>query len=384
LVTGLSVLENTDWSKFHHAYGRATDTPDHLHALLHGDENACKSALEHLWSAIIHQGTPWTATAPVALVVAGIVFDERIDRVESLRASLISFLVSVAEAPVNAGASIAELRQMAAFDLKPFVNSADDNAIYENEQAANAFFAQSILGCLDVAPALMDVMIESMAYPNARVRAVAAMGAVSLAKTEALGQHAQMIESRLWTLAETATDSDERCAHVLALGSLGSSPLKFLADPKPSVRMCAALAPALAAHPPAIDLLIETLERNAKEMDEWFINKPPQFPMRPRYAVVARLVKQVKDFDRIARSAVSVVGATAKYCVDYDWGPLLAAAFPHGDGLVQTESQRLFLTALIQKADLWDSKFGNPLEWFTKAKLPYDRKACAQMLGIRL
>jgi hypothetical protein len=34
MLTGLAALENTDWSKLHHVYGRATDTPGHLRALL--------------------------------------------------------------------------------------------------------------------------------------------------------------------------------------------------------------------------------------------------------------------------------------------------------------------------------------------------------------
>lgn len=71
LLTGFAALDATDWSKLHHAYGRATDTPEHLRALLRDDAESRKNALEHLWSAIIHQGTPWTATGPAALVVAG-------------------------------------------------------------------------------------------------------------------------------------------------------------------------------------------------------------------------------------------------------------------------------------------------------------------------
>jgi hypothetical protein len=77
-LTGLRALDNADWSRLHHAYGRATDTPGHLRALLEEDPEARKKALSHLWSAIILQGTPWTATGPAALVVAGLLSDERI------------------------------------------------------------------------------------------------------------------------------------------------------------------------------------------------------------------------------------------------------------------------------------------------------------------
>src|SRR5262249_48399 len=138
MLTGLPALESTDWSRLHHAYGRATDTPGHLRALLQEDLESRRKAMSHLWSAIIHQGTPWTAAGPAALVVAGLLSDQRIDRGEPNRANLLSFLVSVAEVPEQAGLSIEELERMAAFDIDPFVNSGDDDALYGNENAANS------------------------------------------------------------------------------------------------------------------------------------------------------------------------------------------------------------------------------------------------------
>lgn len=97
-----------------------------------------------LWSAIIHQGTPWTATGPAALVVAGLLSDERIDRGEPIRANLLSFLVEVAKAPQEAALGIEELERMAAFDIEPFLDLEDDKALYENEDAADSFYARAI------------------------------------------------------------------------------------------------------------------------------------------------------------------------------------------------------------------------------------------------
>src|SRR5207253_670743 len=116
MLTGLPALENTNWSRLHHAYGRATDTPGNLRALLLEDPESRHKAMQHLWSAIIHQGTPWTATEPAALVVAGLLSDPRMDRGEPIRSYLLEFLGSVAEAPAQTGLSIEELERMAAFD----------------------------------------------------------------------------------------------------------------------------------------------------------------------------------------------------------------------------------------------------------------------------
>src|SRR5688572_33357142 len=126
MLTGLPALENTDWSRLHHAYGRATDTPGHLSALLNEDLESRKKALDHLWSAVIHQGTPWTATGPAALVVAGLLSDPRLDRGHPIRARLLAFLVEVAEAPGSAGVEMDKLQEMAAFDIEPYLNSTDD------------------------------------------------------------------------------------------------------------------------------------------------------------------------------------------------------------------------------------------------------------------
>lgn len=44
MQTGFAALEATDWSTLHHAYGRATDTPGHLRALVEGDHEAYEQA----------------------------------------------------------------------------------------------------------------------------------------------------------------------------------------------------------------------------------------------------------------------------------------------------------------------------------------------------
>ncbi|BCJ76555.1 hypothetical protein CS0771_60990 [Catellatospora sp. IY07-71] len=73
-----------------HAYGWAVDTSGHLAALAERDPAARDAALDHLWSAVLHQGTPWTATPPAAVAVAGLVGDPRLAAAEDaeLRARL--------------------------------------------------------------------------------------------------------------------------------------------------------------------------------------------------------------------------------------------------------------------------------------------------------
>ncbi|GAK49578.1 hypothetical protein U14_00801 [Candidatus Moduliflexus flocculans] len=380
MLIGLPALENANWPKLHHAYGRALDTPQHLRALLDGGDEAIKDAVSHLCSAIIHQGTPWTATEPAALTVAGFLSDKRIDRCKPLRAHLFAFLASVAEASVRTEISREELEKTAKFDLEPFLNSEDDERLFNDENASNAFYARSVLGCMKAAPELIKVMLEGLKHLNPRVRTRAAMGAVMLTNADSLRDYAKSVEIRLLWLAQTTRDIDERSAHVLALGDLGYAPIEFLHDPSPAVRMCAALAPGFATNPAALRELLNMVERQAGNIDTWFKDKPPQFAMCPRFAVVARLVESVADFAQLANAAIALVKITTIHCVDFDWGPLLAAAFKDGDGQIATEAQRRFLAALVKNQKLWDAHFSNPHKWFKKAGLPYDRNECAKMI----
>ena len=382
LLTGLSALEQTDWTRLHHAYGRATDTPGHLRALLEEDAAGRKAAMEHLWSAIIHQGTPWTATGPVALVVAGLLLDERIDRgPEPIRANLMSFLVEVAETFNRTGMTIEELERMAAAaNIGPLIDAGyDDEALWEEEETVNAFYARSVLECVAAAPVITDAMLAGLDHADAPVRVRAAIGAASLAMST-MRDRAPEIESRLTAMIRASSDSDERSALVLALGQLRSDAvLESLSDPSRAVRVCAALAPGLRGHPAATAALLDAFNHHVTEIDGWFTNRPPQFFGYPRFEVVARLVESVKDFDRLVPGALALLPIADKRTVDRDWGPLLAAAFPAGDGIVKTPAQRQFLQALVDQRKLWDPVYGNPLQWFRKAGLTYDRKACARI-----
>ena len=379
---GLAAVDDFDWSQLHHAYGRAVDAPSELRALLDRNPERRRAAVKYLWSAILHQGTAWTATAPAALVVAGLLEDRRLDRDGlDLRGELISFLESVAAVFENSGVSEDELKEMAAASrrLDELLQEGDDEALYQDEDASKAFYARSVLDCVRVTPALAEAVLPHLSNPDPPVRAHAAMAMVTMRR--ALGPaRAKELVARIESMAVAARDPDERSALVLALGDLGVAPLSFLADPFPAVRVCAALAPAVSDDEGATAELLQALEKHAGEIDGWFHVRPPQFTSNPRFSVVSRVLERVHDFDRLANAATAVARITQKLCVDSDWGPLLAAAFPDGGGRVRTDAQRSYLRALVDRADLWDRKFGNPIKWFKQAGLPYDRAECAARL----
>lgn len=312
-------------------------------------------------------------------MVAGLLYDSRLDNDDFTRQALLSFLVSVAAVPNEFEWVMDELKTTAAFDLTPFLELEDEDLeaeLYDDEDAMNALYTQSLLSCIEVASVLQSVIVQGLSHSHSRMRAIAAAGVVEFAKNSSDDGFAEELKTGLHSLALAAQDSDERSAHVLALGELGISPLEFLEDPSPAVRMCAALAPALSTSPQALALLLEMLEQHAGEIDGWFTVKPLHFTLRPRFSVVQRVAQHIHDFDQLANAAIAVARITSKYCVDAEWGPLLVAAFSDGMGTISRESQRRFLEALTQNAELWDPVFGNATHWFKKAGLPYDRTQC--------
>jgi hypothetical protein len=55
----ISALPKAEWTSWPHAYGKASDTPGHLAALLGDDPEAQHKAAQHFGGAIVHQTSVW-------------------------------------------------------------------------------------------------------------------------------------------------------------------------------------------------------------------------------------------------------------------------------------------------------------------------------------
>jgi hypothetical protein len=383
------------WSDLYHAYGVATDTPRHLAALRSEDVKAREAALEHLFGAVIHQGTPWSATASTALEVARLLDDPGLDRASRgrrhsdtggrpVRAALLDFLALVGEA-ADYDVPEEELRaaaypehRSADVDLAVEEILAGADEPWDDETVVSALDARAVLDCRRIAPDLFGPVCAQLDHPDPRVRMSAANAVRALIRHPALAPRLREVRAQLLELAERA-GTDERAAYVLTIGQLGGRPLQFLNDPHPGVRACAALAPALANDPNAIREILTALQDPAAT-EGWFQTQLPQFDGLVRFALVDAALARVDDFTALLPAARAVAGVASKYTVDRDWGPLLAAAFPApADSLELTEAQRSYLHALVANDELWDRRYANPSQWFRRVGLPYDREACARL-----
>jgi hypothetical protein len=352
-----------DWARLDHAYGRAVDTPRHLAALLGDDPDAVTRALEHLDVAVLHQGHVYPATAPVVCVVAGYLDEMAVE--PGVRDSLLEFLGWAADA---------------AYHL--------ERGRYDRE----------------LLPDLHDALVTTyhavhryVDAENADLRTTAITAAVSYARCAPLLDRRPALGT---LLRRRIADGEKRGWYVAQLVALGERVAGYLDDADFDVRVTAALAPQLAEHPDATEILIAGLVHAAAGTGP----AGPVFPVAPasdpllEYAnsfldpnpwrgyslaeLIAAVIGRVRDFERIAEPAAQLVRTASWTGADRTWGPLARAAFQPGyrAGRPLTRAQRLILGALLDNPDLWAPNDGNATLVFKQAGLPRDRDRCRHIL----
>ncbi|WP_440107559.1 hypothetical protein [Streptosporangium sp. H16] len=327
------MIDQFDWAHLEHAYGPAIDTPGHLTALSGGDESERRAAITHLDVAVLHQGFPETATAPVARVVGYLIATNAVDA--DIRDELVEFLGAVAEATRT-------LRDHPYF--APLIPELEASVIEAHRGVAVLLD--------DDAPALRmraaDTLVKQLQLPH-------------------LAAERPALAARLQHWA-TRPDDGSRQVWVRLLGELGQDVADFLDDPDPAVRIRAALAPSCRHNARATALIIAALGQ-------------PLPAGASRGEVVEAAIARSDTFDRIAEPAATIARQTSWTGCDVDWGPLLSFAFPtpHVPDAPLSPAQRMFLHALADNDQLWDPRNGSVALCFTQVGLPHDRRRCAQI-----
>ncbi len=350
MLIGMPLLEATDWGKLGHAYGRATNTPDHIRALLGTDKAAIAEAQKHLWYAVIHQGTPWSVTGTVGKVIAGLMFDPTYaTNLIPVRDNLVNFL----------GAFVAACSELSPEQVDQFLPGySEELETSEGEispDEMNSWLAHSVKGCRDAIPGVVAAVRQGLSHPEYSYHVYASKVGASVSTLNGYEYLKVEIIAKMRDLANTASGVDERAAYVLALGELGETPIEFLLeDSSQKVRLCAALAPGLAKDETAQQVLIDALVDSADVIDKWFDCPPPQFYGLVRYHVVRHLSLNIANFSRMVDAAVAVIRTAKSEKISSDWGYMLGAAFPDVDGVIKTPAQRKFVEALVANPNVWD------------------------------
>ncbi|ATE53278.1 MULTISPECIES: hypothetical protein [Actinosynnema] len=154
-------IAETPWSTLFHAYGSASDTPEHLRALVDGGD--IRAALDHLSSAVVHQGTVWSATPP-ALAVVGAVLAQG-----DLSQATVRRLLAVVDEATSAleldwtGEDFAAVESRAARTFRKDVAAADDEDEFQelwddNPEVVDELMRRAAADCLRLFPALREVV----------------------------------------------------------------------------------------------------------------------------------------------------------------------------------------------------------------------------------
>lgn len=361
----LAGIDDIDWASLEHAYGPATTTPAYLRALLATHPAVRSEAVEHLWSAVTHQGTVYSATAAAAPYLLAILGD---DSGRPLRVELLMVVETIAQ-----GSSYHDVHGR----LYPAAEreSAEFQAMVADELAYTAACRRAVL-------AGFDLVLGFLADPVEDVRRQATSTAVALASlpeaTEA--QRAATVAG----LAALATGEEEPAtlaASVLSLALLGADVRSWLDHPELPVRTAAALAPSLHDDPAAHAVLLDALARS-QALDASLPDNYPQIDGHPRFAVIAAVCDRVPDRAVALPSLLAALDLASNWTVDFDRGPMLAYLFgPETAGAVMTSPQRTFLEALLARDDLWDPKNGNAQAVFRRIGLPYSQAGIAEIVA---
>jgi hypothetical protein len=304
MVAPLEILTGTDWSRLEHAYGSADGLADQLIGLLSGDPEVAGDVLGVLDAAVLHQGTIYSCTAPVALFVAGVLTDERTgvacesslpwdDRVRPLRAALLEWLGEVGDSAAYSG------------------NARD-----------------AVRACRAIRPQLYRAVAPFVWDPVASVRteALGAAGTLLLADDLADVRHA--LAERLMEDA-SRTGASERAHLALVLDRWGIAPRTLLTDPEPGVRAYAAVARHLDGDPAALAEVRAAL-CDPDAVNHWFDGHHPQRGGWFLDTLVGALLRRTTAFDEIEPEATAIAMAPDSYARQCSVRSLMPRAFPPG------------------------------------------------------
>ncbi|MFD8785016.1 HEAT repeat domain-containing protein [Kitasatospora sp. NPDC059599] len=354
-----AVVRSTDWAALAHAYGPAVTTADDLLGLLQEDPEVQAESLGRLEMSVLHQGSLYSATAPAALFIAGILPDPCTlavhesffpwdDRRRPLRAALLDWLGQFAES--------------AAWDDEDLADPQDTDEAEELE---------AVHACRAVRPQILDAALRFLDDQDETVRE-AALGAVThLLTADDLADRIPAAADRLEHIARNRGRRRERAGTLLTLAHWGRDTAPLLTDDDPAVRTCAALG---TADPSAAGVLLAALT-DPVAVDSWFEEPLPQTDGRFRFTVLRALLDRAEDFEQILPAALALVPLCSQHTVDRDWGPLLALAFPepHTPATPLTHAQNALLAALVDQDRCW-GPIANRDAWLRSAGLPADRR----------
>lgn len=400
------LIESVPWSRLAHAYDVALDAPMRLRALAADVEQGTSESFEDvddwlLWS-VVHQGTPYSATAPVLWIARRILGDG------STHPALASCLLAVAEAATalrwiadqesdepgdGSGPDRAEPDQLPWATYLPLgrelAQKLGDRVHDDYFLAAQADVVTLTACVVDWEQTVVDCMRDQRFLDEA----------ISAGSAMVRRAPSSILIDALRSLVSSPLDLGQRAASAFALAASGSPAVSIdalVAHDDRAIRVAAALG--CPDHPHALDVLIGAVADRP-----WIRTTFPRGLIGPEPWLASALLDAVLDRvspdaaddrlvdaleEQLATVAYGALGAT------YEWGRVLAWLFPDrwqpssfrdvpsSDSLSNT--QRRLLAALERNNDPWDQGAGNASLVLGQVGLPHDRSVLATLTGAQI
>lgn len=388
--TASSLIDGVNWSRLSHAYAVADDTPEHLRALVREDDDAYAAALDHLYGAVLHQGTVYPATGPALRAVAAVLDDDAVRRHASDTGSRLSDLLGWIDAVADSASWHREIEVPDAAPSDTEIDAhhrrmqIDTDTDEWGSDTYSYLWSRAAVALADDCAAVLPAVGRFLTDADDDVRQAALDAYVRLA---ALRDDKATLVNPLAEGLKSIAARDERAVLVLGLGDLGVDTTPWLSDDDAAIRACAAMS--LTGSAEATAVLVDLL-RDPLATDEWFARRPSRFDMRVHVGLLQNLVAREVTLGEILPACLAVIRiAHGGLGADLTWGPILQVAFPDAEfqpgvrpdppsGL--DEDQRAVLRELVANDALWDRSDGNAKLARMRVGLPDEREAVATMV----
>jgi hypothetical protein len=308
-----------------HAYGPSSDDLALLDDLRRGDDRPqgadepfWRAPYSFLWSALYCGGNLTPATVEgVRYLVRTIGEAEFGGDDPTLRVAAIWFLREVAR-EVLEGVDRATASRRDEPDVRAWLTGylRERRLVLDWTDAdtpGQVLLAAARVDCFDLLPEVYSAVEPLLTAEAPALRGGAALTAATLSSHPALVVHRPRLLAH--HLAEcVSTDAHHRASMLLGAGQLGGAPRAWLRDPHPGVRVCAALAPALADDPEANTVLLAEATRNPAVIGmQGFEGRMALSALPyPEAALAERLCATVRDIDRLLPAAIAAVPRAAR------------------------------------------------------------------------
>lgn len=372
-MLGWEAVADREWSRMFHAYGPATDTPEHLRRLTGDDPSLQEKAIDHLMWSVTHQYTCFPATSSAIRVVGGMLDHPSLRREASwthgsVLAVVLDFLDEAAYGAARSaddGAPVESTLTWADMDVTArAVSAICDNLLEGPDSLAEATFDRLLeWASADLFAVLAELVEVILPYvddedPAVAIRAVSVL--TRLGRTPGVAHRRAELVDLFSERMATASGRDCTAALVVGVGEMDGTTKPWLDHQDPALKACSAVY--LPDDAQATETLLTAL-RNPIAVRAWFGRSPWHFQgvLEP---LISSLLGRDLTFAEVLPAAVAVAESGSPILPELDWALFLRRAFPdvpYEPGVqpppptVLDDAQRAFLLALLRNSAIWGS-----------------------------